>query len=202
VLHAISNLNINSMILVAHGGCDGAAGFTFGVVALASLFSTCVECFDYFKAVVVLKAEHDGRAVGLSDGPTTELVSRCLEQIKSLLSDTDKLQSAYGLRASTEVGVNAAKSSNIVSGNSMNIFTTSYRRFGARFANSKTRSGLLTRTKWAIHDKPKFEGLVVHVRDFIDGLNWILLVKRELQDQIVRDDIASILEIASGRICL
>jgi hypothetical protein len=76
-----------------------------GVVALASLFSTCIECFDYFKAgqvleedfelllvklnvektrlliwgnaVCVLKPEGEGRVADLSNSQKTELIGRC-----------------------------------------------------------------------------------------------------------------------------
>jgi hypothetical protein len=201
---------------------------TIGVVALASLFSTCIKCFDYFRAgqnleedlkillvkldlektrlltwgnaVGVLKAEDDGRAVELSEAQKTELVGRCLERIKSLLSNTDKFQNTYGLRASAGAEAKGSRSSNIVSRNSMNIFKTSYRRFWVRLASNQSRSSLLMKTKWAIHDKSKFEGLIVHLRYLIDGLNQVLPVKKETQDRIVQDDIASILDLSKLRL--
>ena len=105
---------------------------TVGVVALASLFSTCIECFDFFKAgqrleedidillikldlektrmliwgnaVGILKAEDEGRAVELSEPSTSTLVGRCLERVQSLLSNTEDLQKAYGLKAVAEPG--------------------------------------------------------------------------------------------------
>lgn len=200
---------------------------TIGAVALASLFSTCIECFEYFKAgkdleddlevllvkldvekarlviwgnaVGVLQAENEGRATDLSNPRTTELVERCLNQIVSLLSDADKLRDAYGLQVTgTEQG--ALTRSNIVSGNSMNIFKTSYRRFAVRFASGQPRSGLLTRTKWAILDKGKFEGLILHLRDFINGLHGVISVQRAKQDQVLCDDIASIVDLVKLRL--
>ena len=82
----------------------------------------------------------------------------------------------------------------------MNIFKSSYRRFRVRFAINQTRFGVLARTKWAIHDKSKFEGLVVHLREFIDGLNQVLPVQQEIQDQTVRNGIVSILDISKLRL--
>jgi hypothetical protein len=200
---------------------------TIGVVALASLFSTCVECFDYFKAgealeedfdltlvkldiektrlliwgnnVGILKPEGEGRVEDLNHSEIPELIGRCLEKIKSLLSDTDKLQSLYGLRPSTGAH-RGARSHSILSVNSMIDFKTSYRRFCARFAGSLGRSSLAMRTRWAIHDKTKFEGLVNHLKDLVDGLNEVVLVKREIQDQIMHDDIVSILDISKLQI--
>lgn len=200
---------------------------TIGVVALASLFSTCIECFDYFKAgqaieedfelllvkldvektrlliwgnaVGVLKPEGEGRVADLNNSQKAELIGRCMDSIKSLLSDTDKFQNLYGLRSAGDIEKNARNHS-ILSSNSMNVFKTSYRRFWARFAGNQSRSTLAMRTRWAIHDKTKFEGLVHHLKDLIDGLNEVVLVNRETQDQIMHDDIVSILDISKLRL--
>src|SRR5439155_16301543 len=51
-----------------------------------------------------------------------------------------------------------------------------------------------------IHDKTKFEGLIHDLRDLIDGLNQVLPVKKEMQDQIVKDDIRSILDLSKLRL--
>jgi Prion-inhibition and propagation len=200
-------------------------GLTFGVVALASLFSTCVDCFGYFKAAQsfeddfeillvkldlekerlliwgnhagILKVDNEGRAVELNESTKDRLVGRCLERIKALLSDTDKFQDAYGLRALPDAGVKLLKGTNFVSANSMSVFKSSYRRFWTRpFASSQVRPTTVMRTKWAIHDKVKFEGMINHLKDLIDGLNQVLPVKRETQDQIVREDISSILDLS------
>ena len=200
---------------------------TIGVVALASLFSTCIECFDYFKAgqaleedfelllvkldvektrlliwgnaVGVLEPEGEGRVADLNNSQKAKVIGRCLDKIKSLLSDTDKFQNVYGLRSAGDIEKNARNHS-ILSSNSMNVFKTSYRRFWARFAGNQSRSTLAMRTRWAIHDKTKFEGLIHHLKDFIDGLNQVVLVNRETQDQIMHDDIGSILDISKLRL--
>jgi hypothetical protein len=201
---------------------------TIGVVALASLFSTCVECFEYFSsakdlkedfeillvkldlektrlliwgnAVGVLKAEGEGRIIELNDGQRVELIGRCLESMKNLLLDADKLQRDYGLQSTTQIHTQVSRSSNILSKNSMSLFKTSYRRFWARFAGDQARTTLVSRTKWAIHDKARFEGLIIHLKDLIDGLNQVLPVKREIQDQIIKDDIVSILDLSKLRL--
>ncbi|MCJ1354936.1 MAG: hypothetical protein MMC33_004926 [Icmadophila ericetorum] len=153
---------------------------TIGVVALASLFSTCIECFDYFRAVQaleedfelllvkvdvektrlliwgnavsVLKPEGEGRVPELNNSQKTVLIGRCLERIKSLLSHTDKFQNLYGLQSSADAEKDS-RNHHILSINSMSVFWTSYRRFWARFAGDQSRSTLAMRTRWAIHDK-------------------------------------------------
>src|SRR5579871_283131 len=171
---------------------------TMGAVALAGLFSTCVECFDYFIAaksfredleillvkldlektrlliwgnsvgVLRTKDEPEGRAAELDDAQKVQVIARCLDGVKSLLSDADKLQGRYGLQKATS---KRTKNSGLVSSNSMNIFKTSYSRFWVRFAKDKNKASVLSRTKWAIHDKANFEGLINDLKDLIDGLN-------------------------------
>jgi hypothetical protein len=147
-----------------------------------------------------LKAEGEGRVIELNDGQRVELIGRCLESMKSLLSDTDKLQRVYGLKSAAQSNANMGRSGNIVSKNSMNLFKASYRRFWARFAGDQARSTLASRTKWTIHDKARFEGLITHLKDLIDGLNQVLPVKREIQDQVIKDDIVSILDLSKLRL--
>jgi hypothetical protein len=62
------------------------------------------------------------------------------------------------------------------SSNCMNIFKTSYNRFTVRFARGRSGIGLLSRTRWAIHDKDKFGHLIRQLKYFIDGLDAILPV--------------------------
>jgi Prion-inhibition and propagation len=76
--------------------------------------------------------------------------------MKSLLSDANKLQGVYGLQSATQSNSSIGRSSNIVSKNSINLFTTSCRRLCARFAGDQARSTLASRAKWAIPDKARF----------------------------------------------
>lgn len=82
----------------------------------------------------------------------------------------------------------------------MSVFKSSYRRFWARFAGNQSRSTLAKRTRWAIHDKTKFEGLIHHLKDLIDGLNQVVLVKGKTQDQIMYDDTVTILDSSKLRL--
>ena len=202
------------------------AGLAASLVALASLFSTCVECFDYYKAsqtfdedyeillvkldlektrlliwgdhVGIVKAEDEGRSPELRTHGS--LVKKTLEQIKNLLADADKIQDHYGLQSGAGPEPGRAIMKNPISHNSMNIFMTTYRRFCVRFSNDMSRPGVLSRTRWAIRDKTKFEGLIINLKDFIDKLIEIILVRREVLDKIVRSDIATILDLSMLRL--
>jgi len=193
-------------------------------IGIAALFSTCIECFDYIKAaqsleedlerllvkldlektrlliwgnaVGVLKDVPEERTPGLDDPIKVDSISGCLKCIKSLLSDADKLQKEYGLHAAQNTESKGDKNVDFVSSNSMNIFKISYKRFWARNSATQDKAGVLSKTKWAIHNKASFEGLIVHLKDFIDGLYQVIPVSRESQDRLIQDDMASILGLS------
>ena len=99
-------------------------------ISIATLFTACIECFEYFKAakgfeqhfeVLLIKLECQqerllvwGDLAGIcnekqhSVGPISEsghkrqdLTKRCLDSIHRLLKDTETLRTKYGLRAYT-----------------------------------------------------------------------------------------------------
>ena len=82
----------------------------------------------------------------------------------------------------------------------MNMFKTSYKQSQAHSSGDQGRPSLLSRTRWAIDDNVKFESLINHLKDFLDGLNQVLPVPQESQDRIWRDDIASIIDISKLRL--
>ena len=200
-------------------------GFTFGAIALASLFSTCVECFDYLRSfqssdeeldillvkldlektrlliwgnsVGVLQASGEGRAPQLDDPDIMTTVRQCLKKISVLLTDSNELQRRYGLRATTDTEGSSGQVKALVSYNNMSLFKIAFKRFYVRCAGKQVQASPLLRVKWAIREKAKFEELIHHLKDFIDGLNLILPVPRETQDRIIEEDISSILRIES-----
>jgi len=82
----------------------------------------------------------------------------------------------------------------------MDIFRASYRRFWIRNAASSGKYSLTSKTEWAIHNKGKFEDLLVHLKDFIDRLHDVVPIRKESQDQIIRGDTCSILDLS--KLCL
>jgi hypothetical protein len=198
-------------------------------IGIASLFSTCIECFDYFKAaqsladdlkillvkldiektrlliwgnaVGILKVDENERAPALRDPAKVEVITKCLERIKALFSNTEELEKEYGLKAVTlDDEGNHDSGANPLSRNSMNVFKTSYKRFWVRHAASSGRHSLISRAKWAIHDKAKFEGLRGHLKDFVDGLYEVVPISKESGDCIIQGDICSIVNISKLRL--
>jgi len=200
-----------------------AIGLTIGI---ASLFSTCIDCFEIFQAVKdydeyvdiilvkldlektrlliwgdgvgIMKRAGDGRAPELDDDSKAPTVQRCLERIKSLLSTFDTFQAEYGLRRSDPTLTQKSAVAQLLSSSSLAMFKLTARRFWVR--NKASPSSILPKIKWAIHEKEKFEGLINHLKDFIDGLNEIVPIQREMQDQIIQEDISAIIDVSQLRL--
>jgi Prion-inhibition and propagation len=198
-----------------------AAGLAMGALGLASLFSTCVECFDYFqsarrvekdamvllsqleieKALLliwgnlngILKSPEEGRNRALDQHSVA--ISKGLQSVNSLLSEASDLENKYGLQPSKEGSTVPRVDPNDLNSNNMNVFKTSYNRFWVRFARNYNRVNTLSRTKWAINDKTKFERLIVNLTLILNGLYSVVPVLERQQNDIMERDIASIVEI-------
>lgn len=187
-----------------------------GAAALASLFSTCLDCFDYFKAaqsfggdleILVNKLDCQkerlltwGELVGISktaeegrnaelDTPKGDLVKGCLTSITSLCSDAEKLQKDYGVQHVTGHS-SAVDQNNRLSSNRMALFRKSFQRISQ--TDARGQPNMLAATRWAIHDKSKFETLTSHIRELVDGLHNAIPVPTRSQETMVQADIASL----------
>ncbi|KAL9110489.1 MAG: hypothetical protein Q9227_005033 [Pyrenula ochraceoflavens] len=188
-------------------------GLAASLISLASLFSTCIECFQYYEVakecprqvktkLVKLDFEKtrlliwaneaglvstDARFRNPSIEKHEEQLHETFEQIRYLLAEANKMRERYGLRPGDDLAVTA--STTLVSRNSFKKFKTSFRRFSARFIKPELAPSLSTRLKWAIVDESRFEILVKTLREFVDNLFWLVNVERSVQDHIVEEDI-------------
>lgn len=203
-----------------------AVGLAASAVTLATLFSSCVECFAYFKAaqncaadvetllvqldcekarllvwgnnVGILQFDPQSRSLILDDSSQASLIRRCIEQIIKLLTDAQHLQSDYGTQTANDA--EAQHSLTLVSSNSMSIFQAAKRRFFVRLRSPNSIPSWTKRLKWAIRDAAKFRTLVLKLRDFVDYLVQLVPVQQETITETIEDDIASIVDIGSLRI--
>jgi hypothetical protein len=188
------------------------------VLGVAPLFSLCLEYFEYFKTAQSLPAdaeilllkldfEHErfiawGEANGISKTPDegqnpdlvvsskSDLIKRSLKSIQALFEDSKRLQSDYGLRAVD--GIHLTKQdSKFPSSSGLKRFKASYTKL-RNHAESQTKPSVLTKTKWAIHDKEKFVVLISDIRDLVNGLYNILPVSNKERDKIAFQDIRSL----------
>lgn len=195
-----------------------AVGLAASLVSLASLFSTCIECFGYYRAAkdcprqimtklvrldfektrLLIWANHVGlvstdarsRDPGLERHE--ENLRATLEQIKALLAEGNKMQDKYGVRQQDQGAMIQDVSADLVSRNSLETFKASFRRFRGKFSYSEPGPKFIARIRWAIADETKFETLIKTLRDFVDNLFWLVPVDRSVQDQIIEEDIMAV----------
>ena len=207
---------------------DTKIGMTTSALAIASLFSTCIQCFDYFKATQFLEHDSDVLLVNLdiertrlliwgddfgilkprdTDGThpldndcRTPAIEKCLRSIQCLLTNAYELQVNYGVEAMTQVEALFEKSRCLVSANSMSTFRSFYYRFWARSNEVQGRPRFNSCTTWVVRDKTKFEALICCLRCLVNDLNVIRPVRSNVQMNVIEDDIASIKDLSSLRL--
>ncbi|KAF7506106.1 hypothetical protein GJ744_012257 [Endocarpon pusillum] len=199
------------------------------LIGVASLFSSCVDAFTYFKTAqkadedfetLLLKLDIErtrllvwGNEIGmfsvnqqhskLHDEKIVTLLAQILGQIERLLTDSETLRSSYGVRVQEPP---LGKAVDLLSSKSLAIFRISSSRFWTRNASRLTsdrhtvKGGVVAKIKWAIYAKEKFQGLVNDVKHFVDNLYELVPVDRETQENIIKADIESILDLSQLRL--
>ena len=190
-------------------------GTVASAITLASLFTNCIRCFDFFKlaqtcpkdaelllvkldcqkarllvwanTIGILNGEARARYEKLEEPEFRDLAERCMHQIVLLLSDGLKLQEQYGV---LEGAKTLETQLDVFSANSMGIFKTNKKRFFARPGVALSQISWLRRTKWAIRDKIKFEGLLLNLRDLVDNLIQIIPLPAETIDRVIVEDLS------------
>ena len=203
-------------------------GLAVGVVALASLFTTCVECWDYIDAarthgrdfellatklevektrfliwgdtIGLLKPDNNERDRNLESPLVKEAIERCLTCIRSIFTDSKALSSRYGLleKDLTDVKTDGAS----LSSNQLLKFKASYKQFQARVKGVQQKTSFLGKTRWAIHDRIKFGILVDDLRGFIDSLKDITdsMITRTLQQRAIAEELESLPDLKTLRL--
>jgi hypothetical protein len=199
-------------------------GLTIGAVALAGLFSLCIQCFDlieigrktsvdYEILVVKLSIEKRrlmvwGEAVGilrpdqdrdplLDDLETRALVERILSSVQRLFDETQNLKSKYGLEktSSTQNSPKAMVQGSAVC--SLSFESSPLVQFQTGFSEHIRRVGLVEKTRWAIRDSKKFATLIRDLKDLLDGLGEITTSSRStiLKGQLIREETQSMSDL-------
>ncbi|KAL2044254.1 hypothetical protein N7G274_002959 [Stereocaulon virgatum] len=189
---------------------------SMGAIALAGLFSACVQCFDYFDSAKDYNRDFNflntklqtqktrlvlwGESVGLAttEGPIQRLwwwesalcrpvIQSILDCIHTIFQDAHHLTTRYGLRQLKEQPDNKSDAR----WNLFGLLSISKGRMKQRQRQTSTAR----KARWAIHDKAKFETLINDLRQFIDGLEQItnpVDVERRRKKSL-RDEIQSVL---------
>lgn len=199
---------------------------SFGLtLSIAGLFTTCITCFEVFqrakdydedveilltkldlekarlliwgnKVGILKETLNEGRSPELENITTANFVKISLDSIQSLFSRSEKLQNKYGLREGDLDTSQPSQPIGLLSSTSMAEYNPLNMRFWVRHASKRDRFIFLSKTKWAIYEKAKFEGLITTLKGFIDSLYEQVPVTWEFVDRVVTDDIASIPDIS------
>ena len=190
---------IRIRLLPARSPSMDVTGLTASLVALAGLFTTCVECWDYIESARVFSRDYEilitqldiektrfliwGEVVGLLQHDQRKQaanlkwpivqknITRTLNCIQTIFTDTDALTSRYGLRLTDSLPLRS--SSRKLGLKQVSKFRETYQQFQARVNGVQSQTGLLRKTRWAIHDRAKFSGLVDDLKQLITGLKEI-----------------------------
>lgn len=202
---------------------------TVGAVALASLFSLCVQCFDLIEVgrnlgpesellVVKLSIEKRrlmiwGESVGilrpdsdrdpfLDESATRELVEQILGNIQRLFLEAESLRSKYGLEAvsSKPESSGATVDGSIACSNSFE--NSPIVQFQTKLSNHHSKLGFRAKTKWAIRDSKKFTALIQNLKDLSDGLSNITTSTSTvvLRGQLIRQETESISDLRTLKV--
>lgn len=201
-----------------------AAGLTLSAIALASLFSTCVECFEYYAAardaeedfktvlvrldlektrlliwgdrVGILKTTGHGRSPYLDTH--NETLKKVFVRLRDLLRESDGSRDKYGRMSRTPQDPIITMIRDDLSKNSKRIFVSAWdefkREFGAKI--NRTFYDPTLRIRWAISGRSQFEGLVIEARGLIDSLNQYIEVAPQVVDSIVYREITIVNNLA------
>ncbi|KAM5517777.1 P-loop containing nucleoside triphosphate hydrolase [Fusarium oxysporum f. sp. phaseoli] len=188
------------------------AGLTLGAVALVSLFKDCVDLFsmitaarDLGKDAVILDTKLDVERMLFLQW-SERIVSRVLESVKSLLSESQALQRDYGLK---KVDVTKPTTEHPLADSTTGYKGASSQRF-ARFliqfealkiqATDADRHSKFKRTtkqfRWVIVDKEKFNYLIDHLSYFNTSLNNLVPLSVESETAPCENDMIHIKDFA------
>jgi hypothetical protein len=125
-----------------------------------------------------------------------ELIKRILIKIQELLTDSDKLRTSYGVRT---LDSRLSRAVDYISKKSLAIFQPSASRFLTRHAtrlDGFARGSPGARARWAIHEREKFQLLVIDLSHFVDRLFELINIGRETLDRVIIEDIESIIDVS------
>jgi hypothetical protein len=185
-----------------------AGGLIIGAVGLGSLYSTCVECYCVFhkmrafdrdseylgsklrtEGVLLMRwGDHAGLLSGnkrdidpqLHDPWMREAVAEILFRIEMLLTDTEKLQTTYGLipheRGYEVIGAGAPNSKQ------GHQDARTHARPSEAIRPDRKRVNILRKFHWSILDKEKFNDPIDELRDLVQRLNDLAPPKSDVSD--------------------
>jgi len=194
-----------------------AADLTLSAVALASLFSTCIECFGYYQSAVKAKEEIKSALVALdlektrlliwgdqvgicktpAQGRTKHLdryadsVKNTLEQLEQLLKNAEGLRDRYGRqRIRSRRSQDSLQIQDDLSQGFKSPFVSQWDTVRKRYLPNSSR--FMDSPKWAIQGREEFQALLAAVRGLIQGLNQFIRVPDEIVTDLIQQRLREI----------
>ncbi|KAL5594991.1 hypothetical protein FOVSG1_008680 [Fusarium oxysporum f. sp. vasinfectum] len=182
------------------------AGLTLGAVALISLFKDCVDLLSMITAAQDAISPISTNTLSC-DEDTRQIVSRVLESVKILLSESQALQRDYGLKkvdvTKPVTDHTLIESTTGYKGASSHRFARFLKQFEAleiQTTDTNLQSMFKRTTKkfrWVIVDKDKFNYLIDHLSYFNTSLNNLDLAELDLVIQATANTRPSVSKAAT-----
>ncbi|KAG8525596.1 uncharacterized protein KY384_009240 [Bacidia gigantensis] len=199
-----------------------AAGLAIGAIGLAVLFTTCVEGLEYINLgrnhgrdfemsmtkLLLLKArlsawgevlqvtQEGEENIMLRDRwlEEKETVGRCLVGVQSMFDESDQMESRYGLKRES-----SDQPSSSLQEQRSKAFQQIEDKFNSVVRRRQESVSIPKKTRWAIHDKKKFDSLIADLAFFIDGLEDLgdRLQMLSLQQRLVELEVQEITDTES-----
>ena len=201
------------------------AGLAIGAIALASLFTECIQCLDLIELArssekglktqvcklsiikrqfmvwgesIGLLSPDEGRDDVLDQVQGRREIEDVLQQISILLQDAENLKTKYGV----EVDTAGDRESHCieVSRSRRDFFKQNpIVEFVSRLATHQRRSSIITKTRWAIRDSKKFEGLIKDLDWFVTKLIKVDVSQKThiRREMATREEVQSIVDLST-----
>ncbi|KAF3076512.1 Transcriptional regulatory protein SIN3 [Trichoderma lentiforme] len=145
------------------------------------------------KSMGLIREAGRSRRSLLEDFEFCAVVQRALELIVKLLTDSERLSSRYGAKqVAVEEGVQLVAKSRSVS-----KLKAAFKRLTITDSTHEQATKVKRKSFWVLHDRKKYEDLIVELRELVDGVEKITkdLVGREQQQDLVISRINTINDI-------
>ncbi|KAK0726499.1 prion-inhibition and propagation-domain-containing protein [Apiosordaria backusii] len=193
------------------------AGLVVGVFALAGLFNNCLEMMSHISALRSMHHDaellntkldvektlflqwadrvrllHSDCDVRLRSGDTAQTIEKVLKAMSELASDSSEIQARYGLRQRLpEDSILPGEPENPISGPRMLNFNKALEKLQIRTTTKqKSRSSSrLSKVRWVVIDKAKFDCLIKDISYFIAKLNELIPPVAQLLSTMAYQDL-------------
>lgn len=184
------------------------ASLTIGVVGLASLFSTCMECFDYIQLgrafgkdygkcllrldAAKLRFSRWGEAMGIALSSQTrgtivvpdkdfQVAQSLLQQIVESFEDAEKVSKRYQRHTELESPTSDVLTVYDERTGLCRRDLNLHSQLRAMASGRQISTGLVQKTRWALYEKRKFDTMISEITEFVGKLVDLFPIAKESQ---------------------